>query len=362
MAEYSEILALSPLPMVDLDEISLPNDGFYVSLPAVCKRNWNKNLACIEHYKSVRVTAALSPSGLVQCPYGFSSFPIKTAGKNVALTALIPFPRLGGAHENQLSKTNKNSRIERSSIERIADGIKRIDLNIKSLETETVRRYSVAFHEIRKLNRNVNQTAERLCRAENSSVPEAANPELVKIWKTAEIMVKQFEVMELLANEELTKLPLVSHSDPYKLFDKCIRVFGTLDSSKRIIIKSSPAYRVNILVCDKTFPIIATVLLQNAIKYSQPHSEIRVFIEGSSDLCKITVTSVSDGQELLNNSIFQRGVRGATETQGSGNGLYLAQLVARQHGTRISVESTPIDLKSVRHTFTIPFIPSRSFY
>jgi signal transduction histidine kinase len=41
----------------------------------------------------------------------------------------------------------------------------------------------------------------------------------------------------------------------------------------------------------------------------------------------------------LTPEIFDRGVRATTNVEGSGKGLYLAQLVARQHGTQIQLEA-----------------------
>jgi signal transduction histidine kinase len=95
--------------------------------------------------------------------------------------------------------------------------------------------------------------------------------------------------------------------------------------------------------------------LENAIKYSLPGSEIRVSIEPYSDYCMISVSSTSEGQRFLDENIFLRGVRGSFDKEGSGNGLYVAQLVAKQHRAKIVVQSKALSLNQVRHIFSIHF-------
>ena len=299
-------------------------------------------------------SALTGPAKVVQCPRGFASYGFK-AGENLcALTGYIPFPRIGGDSERRVAKAHKEHRITQESIRKHAELICEIADGIRAIETETVKKYSVAFHEIRKLNRQVNQTAERLCREEAEN-PDDANPRLVTIWKSAELMSKQFEIMELLANESLAELPLKSIIEPYKLFDKCIRVYSASTSSDRFKLFCKPKFHPRVLVCDKTFPIIPTVLIQNAIKYSIPDSEIRVMFEEDAKMCKVSVVSLSKGNQRLNDRIFNRGVRLDTSVDGSGNGLYLAQLVAKQHNTRILVDSYEHGSETIRHVFSIYF-------
>src|SRR4029077_4703726 len=101
-----------------------------------------------------------------------------------------------------------------------------------------------------------------------------ASPDLVKIMKASELMSRQFDVIELLANEELATLPLNSVSEVYKLFDKCARIYQT--RSKRITLDAPQGFSPRVDACDKTFPIIPSVLIENALKYSVPESDVRV--------------------------------------------------------------------------------------
>ncbi|NOT48297.1 MAG: sensor histidine kinase [Acidobacteria bacterium] len=205
------------------------------------------------------------------------------------------------------------------------------------------------------MNRKILQTAERLCLHESPQNPEAAQIEIVTIWKTAELMSKQFEVMEILANQRIAEHPPNSTIQPYRIFDKCVRVFNVLGQTDRFKIKAAPGFTAETRAYDKTFPIIATVLIGNAEKYSVEATEIRVYLKKDSATCTVDVTNLSKGQDPLTDEIFARGVRGRTEKDGSGNGLYVAQLVAHQHGTRISVKSAPYNAETMIHTFSVSF-------
>jgi signal transduction histidine kinase len=92
------------------------------------------------------------------------------------------------------------------------------------------------------------------------------------------------------------------------------------------------------IVNDKTFHIIATVLIENAIKYSVPQTDILVRIQSvAPNRCKIAVNNLAPHVGVLPD-LFEKGVRGNNDGSGLGYGLFLAQQVARQHDTVIQFE------------------------
>lgn len=290
---------------------------------------------CREHYQRL----AKSPGHPTQCPFGFTSLAIGDFG--VAFTGLIPYPRLGGEAERTRAKRYPDNKVPVSAIYTAARGFSQAERRIRDAETDVARKQTVALHEIRKLNGKVKQTAERLCTKESPYDTDAASPELVRILKTAELMSYQFEVLELLANEGLASLPLNTESDVCRLFDKCVRIYQPEGKADRISIRNSGGTAM-VRVCDKTFPIIPSVLIENAIKHSLADSPVHVDVRLERDgTCVISVSSRCRKDVHLTPEIFDRGVRATTNVEGSGNGLYLAQLVARQHGTQIQLEAEP---------------------
>jgi light-regulated signal transduction histidine kinase (bacteriophytochrome) len=345
--KFEDLLALSPVPLVSEASPHPPRDGFLIAAPVECKKNFDRDERCKRHYESLRDTS----TALVQCPYGFASMLVPDV--RVVLSGLIPYPRLGGDQERLRAKRYSKNRVSEAALTRIADALVKADRRVHAAEADAIRKQSVALHEIRKLNRNVKQTAERLCGRESPEDPDQASPELVRILKTSELMSYQFEVLELLANEGLTSLPLNTQSEIYRIFDKCVRIYQP-ERSNRIAIHAMPGYgNPVVMVCEKTFPIIPTVLIENAIKHSVKDSHIRVDLSRIGGNCVVNISSVASSDVELTEAIFERGVRANTDVEGSGNGLHLAQLVARQHGTRITLATTPLTGGRQRVVFSL---------
>lgn len=354
----------------------MPRDGLTVPLNQTCKRSFRKNDACREHYRAL-AARDLDALALTQCPYGFSSIAFKVGTISAAITSFIPNARMGGSQERIVAKRHRESRITVESAENVIANFQKVvrrynrmgeaaalrikeanetaDERLHEVEVEIAKKHSMALHEIRKLNRTVVQTAERLCMEQSPQNPGQADGRLVTIWKTAELMSKQFDIVDILANETLTTLPVKAHSQVYKVFDKCVRAYQAVRGSRRLFLQAAQNFSAKILVCEKTFPIIPTVLISNALKYSAQNTEVRVTLESGEKNCLASVVSESTGQQLLDSSIFDLGIRASRDSDGSGTGLYVAQLVAKQHGTKITVESALTSDNTVRNVFRVLF-------
>jgi len=352
--KFDELASISPFPAVNLKEISLPCSGFHIGLNRACLKNYQKNEKCLEHYKKL-ASSVVNMNKLIQCPYGFSSISFKCGELQMAFTGLIPHPRIGGDEERNLAKIHPETKMPIDNIHKGINGLLEIDKMFNSIESETLKNYSMALHEIRKLNRTVKQTAERLCMKENPERPTASNPELVQIWKSADLMSTQFDVIEILANESLAELPMNNRIDVYRIFDKCVKIYQPSNTIRRIRIYSPTGYQPIIMASDKTFSIIPTVLIENALKYSKDDSGISISISKDIGKCMVKVSNTANMSTEMNDNIFKRGRRLSSDKEGSGNGLYVAQLVARQHGTRIYLENSPVDDFKMKCTFCVAF-------
>lgn len=351
MKPVDQISKISPLPIVDLDCAEpTPQNGWQIPLSSTCMKYLSKSDDCVKHYQSVRTEGELNK--VQQCPFGFGTIKFRAGETNIGLTGFVPYPRLGGSQERILAKRHPNHKIEIDSITQIILKLGEARQNLVNIEEETVKNYSMALHEIRKLNRTIVQKAERLCNRESPDDPENAGRDILNIWKTAELMSRQFDVIELLANENLAYLPMNTVSEPYRIFDKCVRVFRNRGLNNRLSLTSTYGFSPRVQACDKTFPIIPTVLIENAIKYSINNSEIQIKVLLVNNECLISVSSDSNRSQILDQAIFKRGVRANPDRDGSGNGLYIAQLVAQQHGSLIKVESNRVNLGVVNHTFS----------
>ena len=331
---------ISPLPIIDLTEIKRPDDGWALKRNTYCNKKFQKNESCAAFYGNL--ASASSRSQAVQCPFGFSAFPFNLAGKPFAFTCFVPYPRQGGEQERARAKDHPESKVSLDDVASLARALNDAETSRLNSVDKELQSYPSALHEIRKYNRTIKQEAERLCMQQSPGDPDKADHRLVSIFKCAELMSLQFEVLELIANQSLVSLPMNRTSEIYKVFDKCIWILqGTEMALKKgvtlTIEGDSPKARVN----DKTFPLIATVLLENAIKYSIPQTEILVRVRQlTPNRCEVAVNNFAPHVATLAD-IFQKGVRGNNDGTGMGYGLFLAQQVAKQHSTEIKCKMIP---------------------
>lgn len=334
----SHLRKTSPLPVVDLTEIGMPTDGIHVKIPGPCRKNYAKG-KCEEHYQRLANSEPLDNS-FVQCPYGFCSFPVRTKSRHFALTSIVPYPREGGSRESQNARNHKECKIARVEVEVIARELKLAIEEIAKMESEMVKRNSMSLHELRKFNRTIKQTAERRCRVEEPDNPSAADPELVKIWKAAEFMSTHFEIIELIADETLTDLPANHRVSMYRLVDKVVHLYKDRRIDVDVSLSASPpGFGGDVFVCDRTIHMIPTVLIDNAIKYASRGSKVYVEISQEEGKCKFSVTNAFKSSIQLGRDIFEKGVR-HSEIDGTGFGLYLAHLIAKQHKSKIEFQQS----------------------
>jgi hypothetical protein len=353
MDNFEDIINMSPFPIVNLKKISTPQSGFYISASKKCAKYFDQDSECKKHYEKLLET--YTPGAPIQCPYGYSSMSFELGNLRVAFTGIIPHPRLGGKEERALAKAYPEIKISTNSLLLGIVGLKTVETTVNKIKLGVLKNYSMAFHEIRKLNRTVKQTAERLCIRENKIKPDAADPELVQIWKSADLMSRQFDIIEILANESLVELPTNSIIEIYRIFDKCVRIYQPSGPIRRIRIWSPTGYYPKLMACDKTFPLIPTVLIENALKYSTDNSGISISIAPDGQYCVVKLSNVAKLNLEICEEIFNRGKRIAVDKDGSGNGLYVAQLVAKQHGTKIEFEQEQVNETEMKCTFTVRF-------
>ncbi len=327
MITFDDIRYFSALPIINTSNLERLNDGIYCNVPMFCKNNFGKNDHCIKHYQN-----SFSRKGeFIECPFGFSSFFVSYKDINYSLTCFIPFPRQGSAKEKEHAKKYPNNKYSRENITYLNSILYSIIDGLDNKEKEIFENYSKALHEIRKYNRTIKQISEVLSKNDND------NQDLLRIYKASELMSKQHDIIEILANDSLLKLELKSNCEVYKIFDKIRKI---VDDKRQIKIKAHLDYHPVVKACDRTFPIIANVLFSNAIKYCVSGSDIEVEIlkhGEENNACIVKVTNEIPMNMELTDEVFKKGYRGTSTKEGSGYGLHVAQLVAKQHNSEIEL-------------------------
>ena len=143
---------------------------------------------------------------------------------------------------------------------------------------------------------------------------------------------------------------------------KAVALEATIRANRHRIVTAlgEPLPRVNIDV--KRIRQVLDNLIDNAVKYSPPGSEVRISAEKNGRELRVSVTDQGRGipaNELTN--IFDRMYRIEqrlySTADGIGLGLYICQRLVEAHGGRIWAEST-LGKGSALH-FTLPIVGSR---
>lgn len=318
------IKLISPFPIVFLSDQVIPTNGGIVCLSSYCSRKYTSSTTCRDHYKKITD----GPDGIYQCPFGFSSVKFDVSGRQYAVTGVVPYPRLGGSNETIRAKDHPENKVSQENINKAISFFRKVNDVLQDEFDEQLKKYPVAFHELRKLNGAIKQRAEILI----GNYGE--NEDTLTIYSSAELMSNNFDLLELLAsNEDLTSLPLNSTINLWDLSYKCKKIYQPRARDKKLDIwveGDKPIIYGN----KKTFPSLLTVLVENAIKYSEENTKIYIDIRIKERTATLSVVNISK-RDINTERCFEKGFRSDCDTDGSGLGLYVAQLVATQHNSKI---------------------------
>lgn len=347
--------AFSPVPWVNLEKVDVPNSGLLQNTTNFCMRKFGTGGTCKDFYEKILRQNENSPK-VTQCPFGFSTRRINLDGTPIALTGFVPYPRAGGNEERQRAKDYPDARIDLDKLERAIGAMNALLEDRSRAIVDEFKLYTSALHEIRKLNRNIKREAEDLSHDRVSQESAFLRESVTSILKSSELMTLQFDILDLIANEQLATLPLKTKCEVYRIFDKCVRIYDQSARARRLDLRLAGC-SPRALVCDKTFPILATVLIENAIKYSLEGTVIHIKIESSGETLTVSVSNTAPRAAELPD-IFSKGVRGDSDLSGHGFGLHLASLVAKQHKCELRLTRSVISesLEEFRFAFSLPIL------
>ena len=333
-----DVLGFCALPVVDLRHVGPPHDGTFVPAPAECASNMAKGEKCRAHYDAVAAAGVGEP---VPCPYGFTSARVAVGPHELALTGVVPGSGDRTSKQNKAARRAPSSRVGPDALERAAESLQSAQERLDTADDEAARNYAKALHEIRKYNRTVRHAAERLLLKDGGTHLGDVGRELRNIEVAADLMSRQFDIIQALAQDDLITRPLDNKGKLKGFVAKIVHVLREANRGRDIYFNVEPQeYDPTIAVSDFSFPILVSVLVDNALKYSLAGSygEVRV-VRAARFECRLEVLNLTRPEVVLTGDVFRRGYRGDVKADGAGIGLYVASIVARQHGTELQVET-----------------------
>jgi signal transduction histidine kinase len=336
------IKQFSAFPTKILAEAALPSDGILVKTSNYCRKKYIEGTSCSDFYSRLKD----QPDGYYRCPFGFTAYKTSVIGVPVAITSIIPLPRDSAsrnAAEDQRLRDHPVSGVTRESVEKMVRALESMKHIYGELEKQALRTLPHALHEIRKLNGAIKAESEAL-------TADTGDSRCLTIFRASEFMSTQFELLDLLINESIARLPVKEKGQLDALVHKCVKIFETKAEQKRIKIDYFTRHTVWVNCCDKTLPIIITILIDNAIRYSPEQSVVTICVKKNGEKAILTVQNPGE-MKLSPERRFVKNERGVSDIEGSGFGLYFAKNIAEQHGGSLTCDT---DKNRVLFTFELP--------
>jgi hypothetical protein len=205
------------------------------------------------------------------------------------------------------------------------------------------------LHDPMRLAKQVNTIANRLVQMQSHGTTleqqiDNASIELKTLVKAADLLSDSFDLLTIYFNPAAATYGRRGAISLHGLITKLISIFriddGGITRSSTKIYLSGACYR-SVFVYE-SFKLIPFALISNAIKYTM-QGNIEVRVEDRQQYVELTVMSTGPLiEESEKESIFTKRGRGRWAAQlvdGKGVGLYLAELIAKAHGTSITVSS-----------------------
>jgi signal transduction histidine kinase len=221
---------------------------------------------------------------------------------------------------------------------------------------------------IARVRQNINVVLEYRYPVENldQQLNAALPAERAIYWASRHMEEKLQTAFLLLHPERITNPTDVTPFRLHGLVTKYLRIYDSAFAEKNVTVKVLGSSVGDIKGNRAAVPVIPHTLIDNALKYSSRGAEVLIkFVETDHDI-ELSVSSygpkINDDEFEKIFDIFYRG-RNATrqEEEGAGFGLYLAQFIANEMGTRIQVTQAPDENRTYGFwtTFSVRFIRER---
>lgn len=285
-----------------------------------------------------------------ECPSGYSCFYTKYKNKPIVINGLICWP-LNTTITGKKRKLLKDYVI---SLEEICKTIKSIECveDYISHEANNRSKDSVAFlHDIRTSVGIVLSCCEDLIDKQQGVTFEAklhsVDRETFNLFNSITLLLEQLNLTDIIANPSSITYGKKYRSQLHGFLLKLVKLFRPRAATRNIGITLNGNTDFS-LIAYNSFQFVPLILLDNAIKYSKPYTEIVVDInDGVKD---ISISVSSHGKivpEDFREKIFEKYIRGPNvekdHEKGIGLGLFIAKQIVIAHHMTIKYIATSTD-------------------
>jgi K+-sensing histidine kinase KdpD len=173
------------------------------------------------------------------------------------------------------------------------------------------------------------------------------------LYNALELITSQLRMIDVIINPKSIVFGNMKPINIYQLFEKIKILFGHLSIKKRDInIKLIKEAWVGDCNCYESIEFVPLILLDNALKYSVPDSDIEIKFEQHQDNLKVLVKSIGpfvsdENKDKIFEKFFRDKSAEAFSKEGMGMGLWIAQQILRAHNSKIHYYKDPRETRPI---------------
>lgn len=340
---------------------------------AIAGSSLAESKTCTKKCAGNRLCAASGTPGEHVCAHGITYYKRLLVGCELTVYGVR-----GPSNRTQLNRYTRDGLKGRSLAPVAVDAwVQKVESLLSAIESDFAARQSEMLdplHDPIRLAKQINTIANRLVQIHSRGTTfeqqiDNASVELKTLVKAADLLSDSFDLLAVYFNPAAATFGRQTATSLHGLITKLIAIFriddgGVTRTSARIFINGT-CYR-NVFVYE-SFKLVPFALLSNAVKYVM-QGNIEVTVEDRREFVELSVAStgplIEDSERDLIFTKRGRGKWAARLVDGKGVGLYLADLIARAHGTAIAVSSARTSVVQdgiplARNCFTVRVPTSR---
>ena len=161
------------------------------------------------------------------------------------------------------------------------------------------------------------------------------------LFHSLRLITSQLRMIDIFINPSSITFGNKKIMNIYQLFEKIKILFGHMAHKKRAIsINLVSDSWIQDSQCYDSIEFIPLILLDNALKYSAPDSDIEIKIEQHSSKAKISVKNIGpfvsdENKDRIFEKFFRDEAAKVFSKEGIGIGLWIAQEILKAHGTKL---------------------------
>jgi hypothetical protein len=296
-----------------------------------------KDQECVDFYKNKKLeTEYLCEKGYNNIRFTINEFSVLLNGLIFEDNNTVP----GGRKD-----VRKEWIVSYQSLDHFKDNILEIDMLITRSTKETTEKNFSMFHDFKtSMSILFNCTQDIINKLPGNSFLdklEQSDKSFKDLYNALELVTSQLRMIDVIINPKSIVFGNKKTINIYRLFEKIKVLFSHISSKKRAVdIFLNAENWIGDSQCYESIEFIPLILIDNALKYSAPDSNIEIKFEQTYKKVKVFVRSIGPfvkDDEV--EKIFDKFYRGQTaesfSKEGIGMGLWIARQVLIAHNSTI---------------------------